>query len=227
MADALNSLLMAPSATSDPFENAALSDSLRTLARRGELRRYKKGTVLIHEGDEGQTLFIILTGRLRAFSTDESASKEITYGSYGPGDYVGEMSLDGGPRSASVEAQEATLCAVVTRRTIEAHLQLEPAFAFELLAKISRRARDATHSARQMALEDVYGRLRRHLLSLATPQVDGSSLIAPRPTHKAMAQSIGSGREMVSRVLKQLEKGGWIGLEPAALRIRRNLPPRY
>jgi CRP/FNR family cyclic AMP-dependent transcriptional regulator len=78
-----------------------------------------------------------------------------------------------------------------------------------------------------MALEDVYGRLRRHLLSLAQPVADGVPRIEPRPTHKAIAQSIGCGREMVSRVLKQLERGGYVGAEPGVLHLLRSLPPRY
>lgn len=211
----------------DPTLHPALSESLRTLARRGELRRFRRGAVLIHEGDIGQTVFIILAGRLRAYSASAMGDKEITFGTYGPGDYVGEISLDGGPRSASVEAVETSLCAVVTRQTIERYLAENPSFAFELLAKVTRRARDATVSAKQMALEDVYGRLRRHLLSLAAPTPDGLQRIEPRPTHKAIAQSIGCGREMVSRVLKQLERGGYVDAEPGALRVLRALPPRY
>lgn len=216
-----------PAPKPDPTQNAALTDSLRELARRGELRRFRRGAVLIHEGDIGQTVFIILSGRLRAYSSNALGDKEITFGSYGPGDYVGEISLDGGPRSASVDAQEPSLCSVVTRRTIEQYLTENPSFAFELLAKVTRRARDATLSAKQMALEDVYGRLRRHLLDTSTAQADGTQLIAPRPTHKAIAQSIGCGREMVSRVLKQLERGGYVQPEDGALRILRHLPPRY
>jgi CRP/FNR family transcriptional regulator, cyclic AMP receptor protein len=204
-----------------------MSPALRALVQRGELRRFRKGAVIIHEGDVGQTLFIILEGRLRAYSASATADKEITFGTYGPGDYVGEMSLDGGPRAASVDAQEASVCAIVTRRSIELYLQENPGFAFELLAKISRRARDATLSAKQMALEDVYGRLRRHLLSLAVEQRDGTWMIEPRPTHKAIAQSIGSGREMVSRVMKQLERGGWVEPVEGGLHLLRSLPPRY
>jgi CRP/FNR family cyclic AMP-dependent transcriptional regulator len=211
----------------DPIDQPALSEALRSLARRGDLRRFRRGAVLIHEGDIGQTLFIILDGRLRAFSASAMGDKEITFGTYGPGDYVGEISLDGGPRSASVDALEPSLCAVVTRRTIETYLSENPAFAFELLAKVTRLAREATLSAKQMALEDVYGRLRRHLLGVAAAAPDGSLTIAPRPTHKSIAQSIGCGREMVSRVLKQLERGGYVEPAPDRMRILRPLPPRY
>ena len=86
-----------------------MSEALSELAARGELRRYRKGTLLIQEGDHGDTIFIIQSGRLRAFSAGDN-DREITYGVYGPGEYLGELSLDGGPRSASVITLEACTC---------------------------------------------------------------------------------------------------------------------
>ncbi|MFP5399356.1 MAG: Crp/Fnr family transcriptional regulator [Gammaproteobacteria bacterium] len=204
------------------------SDALRELAARGVARSYAKGRLLIEEGDTGDTLYIVLDGRLRAYSSSADGSREVTYGTYGPGEYVGEMSLDGGPRSAHVEALERSTCIVVARATLEAFIAEHPAFAFELLAKVIRRARAATLTARQMALNDVYGRLRLLLQSLAVPQPDGGALIAERLTHKQVAQRIGCSREMVSRVLKDLERGGHVAHDVAGrLTIRRALPPRW
>ena len=204
------------------------SDALRELAARGVARSYAKGRLLIEEGDAGDTLYIVRSGRLRAFSTSADGAREITYGTYGAGEYVGEMSLDGGPRSASVEALERSECIVVTRATLEAFIAERPAFAFELLAKVIRRARAATLSARQMALNDVYGRLRLLLQSLATAQGDGGALIAERLTHKQIAQRIGCSREMVSRLMKDLERGGHVGHDPTGrLTMRGPLPPRW
>ena len=102
-----------------------LSESLRLLAERAELRRYRKGMLLIEEGDRGDTLYIILVGSLRAFAIGER-DREITYGVYGPGEYIGEMSLDGGPRSASVIALEPSVCAVVTQTTLLAFIAERP-----------------------------------------------------------------------------------------------------
>lgn len=202
------------------------SASLHALAARGIQRHYAKGRLLIEEGDEAGSLFIILQGRLRAFSQDGDG-REITYGSYGPGEYVGEMSLDGGPRSASVEALERSSCAVVGRPTLEAFIAERPEFAFELLAKVIRRARSATLSARQMALNDVYGRLRLLLESMAEPQPDGPRLIPARLTHQETAHRIGCSREMVSRLLKDLERGRYVEPLGPALVIRAPLPVRW
>ena len=113
---------------------AALSDTVRALANRGVLRRYRKGTVLIEEGDRGDSLYVVVSGRVRVYSGNE-ADREVSFGVYGAGEYVGEMSLDGGPRSASVITIEPTMCAVVTRETLRAYISEHPDFAFELIAR--------------------------------------------------------------------------------------------
>jgi CRP/FNR family cyclic AMP-dependent transcriptional regulator len=210
----------------DPFDCPALSDPLRALARRGELRHYRRNTVLIEEGERGDTLFIILSGRLRAYASDDRG-REITYGIYGPGEYLGEMSLDGGPRSASVVTLEPSECAIVARPTLQQYIADEPSFAFELLAKVIRRARAATLSAKQMALNDVYGRLTALLNELAVEQPDGMRVIEARLTHQDMASRLGCSREMISRLLKDLERGGYMLTEGKSWRIPRALPARW
>ena len=205
----------------------ALPASLARLARRGVAHPYRKGSLLIEEGERGDTLYIILAGRLRAFSTNLAQDREITYGTYGPGEYVGEMGLDGGARAASVEALEPTVCAVVTRTTVQAHIAEHPAFAFELLAKVIGRARAATLSARQMALNDVYGRIKLLLESMVGPPGADGWADAERMTHRDMAARVGCSREMVSRVLKDLETGDHLHATPAHFRVRLPLPARW
>lgn len=205
---------------------APLSDALAALAERGETRRYRKGTLLIQEGDVGDTLFIIRSGRLRAFSAGDNG-REITYGVYGPGEYLGELSLDGGPRSASVITLEASSCTVVGRRTLERFIAERPEFAFELLAKVIRRARAATLSARQLALNDVYGRLRALLQSLARPGTDGTPVLSERLTHQELSHRLGCSREMVSRLVKDLERGGYLQQQGGWYRLDKPLPQRW
>jgi len=215
-----------PPSPADPTDHPALSDSLRLLARRGEIRRYRKNTVLIEEDDVGDTLYIILSGRLRSYSSGANG-REITYGVYGPGEYLGEMSLDGGRRSASVESLQASVCSVLGRATLERHIAEHPAFAFELMAKIIRRARAATLSAKQLALNDVYGRLQLQLNSLAVAQPDGTHRIGERLTHKDMAHRLGCSREMVSRLMKDLSSGAYIAQDGPHTVLLRPLPARW
>jgi CRP/FNR family transcriptional regulator, cyclic AMP receptor protein len=202
-------------------EFLALPPSLRLLAARGFTRSYRKGVVLIEEGSLGDNLYLILSGSVRAYSSD-TRGREITYGVYGPGEYVGEMSLDGSPRSASVITESACRLVMITRASLLTHISEHPEFAFELLTKVIRRARAATLSTKQLALNDVYGRLK-NLVDDTTR--DGQHL---ELTHQGMAQRLGCSREMVSKLVKDLELGGYLKRVAAGEYQRlKNLPARW
>lgn len=203
-----------------------MSDLVRALARRGELRRVRRGVQIITEGDRGETLYVILQGRVRAYGVG-AEGREVTYGTYGEGEYVGEMGLDGGPRSANVETMEPTLVSVVARATLERFLQDHPQFAFELLNKVIRRARSATMGLKQIALNDVYGRLKALLDTLAQPRPDGWREVVPAPTHLEMSQRLGCSREMVSRVLKALERDEVLRAERGRLVLLAEIPAKW
>ncbi|MGB7302247.1 MAG: Crp/Fnr family transcriptional regulator [Burkholderiaceae bacterium] len=203
--------------------DSAAAKRLLALSEFGQVRTYKKGTIMIAEGDHGASLFILQTGAVRAYS-DNSIGREITFGVYGPGDYVGEMSLDGGSRSASIIAIEQTRCSVVSRDTVVKFVSECPEFAFDLLARVIRRGRLATQSARNLALMDSYSRLVLALSELATPGNGSDKGVIPRVTHRELANQIGTSREMVSRLLKDLEKGGYISTEGRRISIQRKLP---
>jgi len=211
----------------DPLNTAPMSESLRALAGRGERRHARRGVQLIVEGDVGDTLYIVLQGRLRAYSVGIDG-REVTYATYGPGEYAGEMGLDGGPRSANVEAVDSSLCVVVTRPTLQAHLNADPDFAFELLSKVIRRARAATLGLKQIALNDVYGRLKALLESLAVPaDAQGRKAVDPAPSHLEMSQQLGCSREMVSRVMKDLERGEYVEVGRRRVVLLRELPAKW
>jgi CRP/FNR family transcriptional regulator, cyclic AMP receptor protein len=213
-------------AEEDPLAAAALSDSLRALARRGAVRALRKGVQIITEGDQGDSLFIVLRGGLRAFSVAPDG-REVTYAEYGPGEYVGEMSLDGGPRSANVETTCASVCVLVTRATLESHLADDPAFAFDLLAKVIRRARAATVSLKGIALNTVYGRLKLLLEQQARPDASGAAVWHAMPTQLAISRQLGCSREMVTRLLGDLEAGSYVRMRPREITLLRPLPAKW
>ena len=198
----------------------------REMVSMGEVRRYRKGTILIHEADAGDTLFVVVDGRVKVYCTDDN-DKEITFGVIGPGDYFGEMALDGGPRAASVVTLESSVCALLTRNTLLSFIARRPEFALDLLSKVIRRARMATNSARNLAFVDVYGRLSQCLQGLATPQEDGTKRITERLTHQEIASRTGCSREMVSRILKDLENGGYVRMENRRIVLMQTLPARW
>ncbi|MCU0958296.1 MAG: Crp/Fnr family transcriptional regulator [Hydrogenophaga sp.] len=203
------------------------SSHILALAGMGVQRRYRRGALLIQEGETGDTLYIVQQGRLRAFLGD-GQGKELTLGIYGPGEYVGEMSLDGGPRSANVEAMEPSTCAVITREVLLDYIGQQPEFALELMGRLIRRARLATESARNVALIDVYGRLVRFLNQLALdPNAQGERMVGERLTHQAMSQHLACSREMVSRLLRDLETGGYIAVRDRWIWLLKPLPARW
>ena len=204
-----------------------LPGPLRTLAERGSSRVYRKGILVIQEGEVGDTLYLILAGRVKSFAAD-ARGREITYGVYGVGEYFGEMSLDGGPRSTSISTLEPTSCVLLTRQTVLDHLATHPDFAAELLTRVIARARTATANARSLALMDVYSRMAQLLDGMADPIGDGSRLINERLTHADIASRLGCSREMVSRLLKDLERGGYVEARAGGrLLLLQALPERW
>jgi CRP/FNR family cyclic AMP-dependent transcriptional regulator len=210
-----------PEALVDTLQDPAL----RELAARGAVRSYRKDVLIIQEGDLGDTLYILLSGRVKVFASGEN-DREVVIDTHGPGEYVGEMALDGGPRSASVITLEPTICAVVTRITIRDHIAKHPEFAFDLLARVIRRARRATANVKNLALLDVYGRVR-HLFDDLAVERDGVRIIPEKLTHQEIADRVGSSREMISRLLKDLERGGYLESEGRVITLKKRLPPAW
>lgn len=229
----LESLRQGEDAMHSPIQSASAEGLLATLrpmllplAQRGAIRSYKKNSVIINEGDVSESLFVLLHGKVKVYATDESG-REITYGNIDAGDFFGEMSLDGGPRSASVITLEPCVCSVVTRSSVREHLALEPEFAMELVTQVIRRARTATETARKMALLDVYGRVISTLESEEGPGRPEAPVLLQQITHQSIASRVGASREMVSRLLKDLEKGGYIELGVKKITLLRKLPARW
>jgi CRP/FNR family cyclic AMP-dependent transcriptional regulator len=207
---------------------ARLSPPVRALAERGELRWFDADEPIVVEGDAGDEVYVLLEGWVQALSRDPN-DRDLFYSHDIAGGYFGEMTLDGGKRSATVVAKEKTLCAVVTRRTVLQLVRDNPDFAIDLLMKVIERAREATKRSKSVVQENVYQRLKKTLESLAVPADVGSSA-APFPrttppvTHKVLASRIGASREMVSRVLKDMESGGYVRSETRCISILKALP---
>jgi CRP/FNR family transcriptional regulator, cyclic AMP receptor protein len=205
-----------------------LTVDLQTLADLGVQRSYRKGAVIVNEGEIGDALYILIQGRVRVFSADTSG-KEITLGTIMAGDFFGEMSLDGGSRSATVEALEPCLCAVVSNLHVLAFVRESSDFAISLLQTTIARARAATQAARDMALLDVYGRLAQTLNHLAkvTAEDIGPKTIDPLITHAELAAHVGASREMVSKLMKDLERSGYIQVTTRQITLLKKLPAKW
>jgi CRP/FNR family transcriptional regulator, cyclic AMP receptor protein len=197
-------------------------ETLRSIAASGVIRTYPRNTVLINEGDFGDALYVLLSGRVKVFSSNE-AGREFVIDFHGPGEYVGEMSLDGAPRSASVMTVEPTTCAVVSRMQFRDFVLAHPDFAMHLIERLIHRVRVTTSNLKSLALSDVYGRLVRLLNALAQ-EVDGRWVVPERLTQQDIADRVGASRDMIGKLLKDLVAGGYLSVEERTITILRKLP---
>lgn len=182
---------------------------LRALLDLATLRSLPRNTILVAEGDETDAIHLILAGRVKIFLSD-TAGKEVVINIQGPGEYYGEMSLEPGGRSASVMTLEPCRIAAVKMADFRAFLLRHPEFQHVLVRKLIRRVRALTRHVHDLALLDVYGRVARTLLDMAEETPEGVKIIRHKVSRQDMAKVVGASREMVSRVMKDLEERGVI-----------------
>ena len=205
----------------DPL--APLHDqTLRNIAASGVVRTFPRNTILINEGDVGDALYVILSGRVKVYASNE-AGREFVIDFHGPGEYVGEMSLDGAARSASVMTVEPTTCAVVNRAQFRDFILVHPDFAMHLIEKLIHRVRVTTSNLKSLALSDVYGRLARLLNALAQ-EADGRLVVPEKLTQQEIADRVGASRDMIGKLMKDLIGGGYLVVEDRTITILKKLP---
>jgi CRP/FNR family cyclic AMP-dependent transcriptional regulator len=197
-------------------------ETLRGIAATGVVRTFPRNTVLINEGDLGDSLYVILSGRVKIFSSND-AGREFVIDFQGPGEYVGEMTLDGAPRSASVITVEPTTCAVVNRAQFRDFILAHPDFAMHLIERLIHRVRVTTGNLKSLALSDVYGRLVRLLYALAR-DVDGGQVVPEKLTQQEIADRVGASRDMIGKLMKDLVAGGYLAVEDRTITILKKLP---
>ncbi len=176
------------SQTASPF--ADLDESaLRALAPHGAVRSFAKNAVVVSEGDETDSLYILLSGRVKAFVSEEDG-REVVLSTVGVGDYFGEMVLDGGPRSASIMTLEPCRFFVIPRGDIEGLIDRNPAFARHLIRMLIGKVRSLTRKVLDLALKDVYGRFAKFVDENAVEQ-KGARVVPERLTQHDIAARIG------------------------------------
>lgn len=201
-------------------------DNLTELAKQTTLKHFPKNAILVNEGDDTDSLYIIESGKIKIYVSDETG-KEIILTLHGSGDYFGEISLlDGAPRSASAMALEKSKLYIIKKRQFESFLLNDPEACMRVMRGLTHRLRELTDSVRDLALIDVYGRIAKKLTSMAHDE-EGKQIISQKLTHKEIAAMIGSSREMVSRIMKELSRGGYILVEKDRMIINKKMPARW
>jgi len=198
-------------------------DCLQALAQPATTKSFLKQSLIINEGDDTSSFHIVLSGTVRVFLSDENGS-EVVLGKGGAGSYFGELAiLIDRPRSASVISLEKTRCGVITKAMFNKWLDENPFACRIIMEALAEKICDLTDNLKDFALCDVYKRLRKRLYQLSN-ESHGKSIIEKKPTQQELANMIGSSREMVSKIFKDLVKGEYIRIEKTQLIIEKSLP---
>jgi CRP/FNR family transcriptional regulator, cyclic AMP receptor protein len=194
-------------------------DQLRLLVTVVTRRSAPRSSVIMAAGDPIDSLYIVISGRLKVMMGDADG-KEVILSLIGPGEFFGEMGLiDDSPRSASVVAIEPCELLSVTKRDFRKCLQENFEMAMTVMRGLVRRLREADRKIGSLALLDVYGRVARLLLDMSE-NVNGQKVVTKRLPKQDIAKMIGASREMVSRVMKDLQMGGYIEMRGSTILLR-------
>ncbi|HXD06113.1 MAG TPA: Crp/Fnr family transcriptional regulator [Burkholderiaceae bacterium] len=192
-----------------PLFSLLTGDQAQAIAEGVVKRRYRRGEVIVEQGTKSNALYILLTGRARVITAD-SRGREVILAVLQPGDYLGEMSLiDNEPHSATVRAEVQTDALVLGRAEFARCLPENSSLSYSIMRGLVARLRAADRQIESLALLDVYGRVARALLDMAQ---DGGpfKIIHGKVSRQDLAKVVGASREMVSRVMKDLEERGFI-----------------
>lgn len=195
-----------------PLFSGLTDQDVQSLLKLATPRRFAKSVAVIREGAEGESLFIVIEGKVKVYLNDDNG-KEIILSVLGPGDFIGELALiDDDARSASVMTMEPSEFLVLPKQAFRDHLRKNPDLAMNMLRVLATRLRGADQMIGSLALMDVFGRVARTLTQLAKPS-DGRMVVTDRYTQQDIANMVGASREMVSRIFRDLTMAGLIQVE--------------
>jgi len=205
-----------------PLFASVPDEQLRLLATVVTRRSASRGSIIMAAGDPTDSLYIILSGRLKVMMTD-AEGKEVIFSILGPGEFFGEMGLiDDEPRSATVITIEPCELLAINKRDFKKSLAENFEMTMAVMRGLVRRLREADRKIGSLALLDVYGRVARLLLDMAE-NVNGEKIVTKRLPKQDIAKMIGASREMVSRVMKDLQTGGYIEMRGSTILLRDNI----
>ena len=192
-----------------PLFSGLDESELERLSKVAMRRRAARGEQVVRAGEDAETLIVLLTGRAKVTNFDEEG-REIILAWLSPGEFFGEMGLiDGSPRSANVVAVEPCELLILGKHEFERCMQDNFQVVKKLMQILVRRLREADRNIESLALLDVYGRVARLLLDMSEND-GGKRVVRQKISKQDMARMIGASREMVSKVMRDLEVGGYI-----------------
>ena len=192
------------------------NDALDRLARVATVRTYKTGQSIFMRGDPGESMMVVVSGRIRISRTSYDG-REVVLAVFGPGEVLGEIAMiDGGERTADAAALERVDLLILHRRDFHAFLLEHPAVAIELLVLVCRRLRDTDDQLEDLNFLPLRTRLAKRLVDLAehfgNETDDGGVRIGIPMSQQFLANMIGTSREAVNKQLRSWEEDGIIAL---------------
>jgi CRP/FNR family cyclic AMP-dependent transcriptional regulator len=208
-----------------PFFTQLTERELELVRSLSTEKHYPKNAVVLTEGEMGDSLFMIRSGKVKVFIGDQEG-REMILKILGPGDFFGEMSMiDKQPRSASITTLEASVFLVLSHAAFEKCIEQVPRIATVVMRILAQRVREADKKIGTLALMDVYGRVASTLLELSGMD-NGKLMVGEKLSQQDLANMVGASREMVNRILKDLSDRGFISIESKSITIiNRELPP--
>ena len=175
-------------------------------------RRFPRNSTIVEEGLPGDYMYVICEGRVKVTKlSDDGREKILEF--LDTGAFFGEMALlDEAPRSASVKALEPVQLLALSRGDFLAVLRRSPDLAMAVIQVLTRRLRDTDEQASSLSFLCVKDRAKGLLKRLAQDPSEGR-LSTPTLTHQQIADMIGTSRETVTRVVKELKQDGWLAQE--------------
>ena len=189
---------------------------LEEISRVAVRRKVPRHTAIVRAGDQTDALFVIISGSAKVLNRDVEGN-EVILTILAAGECFGEMGLiDGSPRSADVEANENCELLVIAKSDFKKALAGNIDLCLNIMKSLVDRLREANGKIESLALMDVYGRVAKLLLDFSVEE-NGVRVIRRKVTKQDMAKMVGASREMVSRVMKDLERSGYIRVEEGCI----------
>lgn len=189
----------------------------------GEMRQFRRGQLILSKGEVSGRLYILIDGMVKV--TLAKHGKNLTLAVLRPGDMFGELSMiNGQATTADIVGMKDSKVLIITRDRVYAMLQENTDFMCMFLETLSLRTRQVIENISVMALEDVYGRLRRTLTMLA--KENGATQKITDITHTELAEMVGSSREMVSIIMKELKLGDYLRVDGRTITLLKEFPEK-
>lgn len=204
-----------------PIFSRVPEDALGKIARIAHHRRVVRGVTLVHAGEHTDSLYVLINGSIKVMNTNEEG-REVILAILGPGEFFGEMGMiDGSPRSATIVSTESCEFLVITKDDFRQVLSENFEITLQIMKSLVHRLREADRKIESLALEDVHGRVGNLLMDFSEIK-GGRRIVTRKITKQDIAKMVGASREMVSRVMKELEVRGFFSVDDGVIVIHED-----